>query len=419
MHMSLSVSKAMRKSLLAVFAVSTFSAASYNAALAHPRHQYTDGLPTVSQQLSEADQSRLDELALRLNNKPENAEAAVAFARFATTQARRLGDTTLLRQAGESLTPWEGVENPPIDVLLVRANIKQIDHRFDTALDDLNQVIKRSPASPQARLSRAFILSTIGRAGAGAADCAALRASVSVYIRETCRARVNGLIGAIDEAAMRMDALLSAVQSASSAERLFALSVAADIAERRQNSIAAEAYYREMWSIDSASVYARAAYADFLLAQNRPADAREIIGDAPHTEALLLLRILAADDPGDAAANSAAQELSIRMAIDRAEGDFSHAREYARFALDHLDDAMLSLEMARENWKVQKEPVDASILVRSAIAANAPDVVADMRAWFVETGMRDHVLEALLAQDNLENRGEIPEAAHPHASVIE
>ncbi|MEO1240950.1 MAG: hypothetical protein AAFX54_03495 [Pseudomonadota bacterium] len=417
--MSLSPSKAMRKSLLALFAVSIFGAASFNAALAHPRHQYNDGSPTDSQKLSEANQSRLDKLALRLNKKPENAEVAVAFARFATTQARRLGDATLLRQAGESLNPWEGVENPPIDVLLVRANMKQIDHRFDAALDDLNQVIKRSPANPQARLSRAFILSTIGRADDAAADCAALRVSVSIYIRETCRARVNGLVGAIDETATRMDALLSAVQSASPAERLFALSVAADIAERQRNSIAAEAYYREMWAIDSASVYMRAAYADFLLTQNRSEEAREVIGDAPHTEALLLLRILAADDPGDAAADSAAQELSIRMAVDHAERDFSHAREYARFALDHLDDAKLSLEMARENWRVQKEPVDARILVRSAIAANAPDLVADMRAWFAETGMRDHILEALLTQDHLEIKGEIPDAAHPHASVIE
>ncbi|MEM9619639.1 MAG: hypothetical protein AAF936_16935 [Pseudomonadota bacterium] len=419
MRLLLSPSQVVRKLLFSFCAAGIIAAVSLNTALAHPRHQHDDAQASASLRLSEADQLRLNELTAQLNNNPENAQAAVAFARFAATQARRLGDTMLLRRAAEILAPWESVENPPISVLLVRANIKQIDHRFDAALNDLNQAIRRNPVNPQARLSRAFILSTIGDADSAAADCAALRANISIYIRETCRARVNGLVGAIDEADARMEALLGVVQPASPAERLFALSIAADIAERQGAIVAAEVHYKEMLSIDDVSVYARAAYANFLVTQDRLAEARDTIGDAPHTEALLLLRVLAADHTSDAVAKSAARELSLRMAVDRAEGDFSHAREYARFALDHMNDAVLALEMAQENWQVQKEPVDARILVRSAMAAHTPSIIDEMRIWVAKTGLQDYSLDILLIEDGLENTGKIQDKTHAHASVIE
>lgn len=367
-------------------------------AFSHARHHQENGEATYNTNgmLSEAERSRLDELAAELKNDPESADAAGDFARFAAMKARSLGDTALLRRADESLKPWADAKAPPIKILLIRANIQQIDHRFDEALNDLDQVIARSPINPQARLSRAFILSTIGQAQKAAEDCAALRPGISVYIRETCRARVSGLTGAIDEAATRMTALIGAVQATSETERLFALSVASDLVERRGDAETAEQFYKEMQALDPDSTYMRAAYSDFLIAQDRLAEARDIIGDAPHTEALLLLRVLAATGDGDAAAKNAAQALSIRMAVDRAELDYSHAREYARFALDHLQEADLALEMARENWRVQKEPIDARMLVRAARAAGAPEMVQEIRDWVAKTGLQDKVLSALL-----------------------
>lgn len=397
--MQLSLQRLHRPSRWAIaFCAFALCVSSPDYAFSHPRHHQEIGGAALNTEgmLNEADQSRLDELAAELNNDPKNAESAAAFARFTAIKARRLGNTALLRRAAESLKPWMGVEAPPIEILLIRANIKQIDHRFDEALNDLDQVIARSPANPQARLSRAFILSTVGEAERAAEDCAALRPGISVYIRETCRGRVSGLTGAMDEAAMRMTALMSAVQATSEAERIFALSVASDLAERRGDADTAEQFYLEMRTLDPESVYTRAAYSDFLITQGRLAEAREIIGDAPHTEALLLLRVLAATADEDAAAKSAAQELSIRMAVDRAEQDYSHAREYARFALDHLQDADLALEMVRENWRVQKEPIDARILVRASWSAGSSELIEDVREWAANTGLQDKTLHALL-----------------------
>ena len=70
----------------------------------------------------------------------------------------------------------------PTKILIIRANIRQIDHRFDDALEDLRIALEREPTNPQALLSRAFILATTGKAKTGLQDCAALRPSISVAI---------------------------------------------------------------------------------------------------------------------------------------------------------------------------------------------------------------------------------------------
>ena len=55
---------------------------------------------------------------------------------------------------------------------------------------------------------------------------------------------------------------------------------------------------------------------DFLLAQDKPEAAARVIGDAPQTEALLLLRALAGKALGEPDPQLAAQELRARMAVD-------------------------------------------------------------------------------------------------------
>ena len=339
---------------------------------------------------------RLAALEKMLAANPTDEKAAAAYARYAAQQARRFGDTDLLRRAESALLPWERVEQPPIDILIVRANLKQINHRFHDALADLEIVLARQPSNPQALLSRAFIRATIGRAKSGMADCAALKPNVSIVIRETCAARLGGLAGALEASHRRMGAVLQIAPAANMEERRFALAVAAEIAQRMGADRDAAKYYSELLSADPVSAFARAAYSDFLLSKNDNDAALQIIGDTPHTEALLLVSALAGRDLDSPIATKSAQELGARMAADRIAGDFSHAREYARFALDYLNDPKLALLFAQENWRVQKEPVDARILARSAKANNALAIIGELNDWLNSSALEDPELERLL-----------------------
>ncbi len=371
-----------------------------NVAAAHPRHH--DAKPVVAfayPALSDEEGSKFEKLQTALSAKPDDPGAAVAFARYAASLARRDGNTDLLKLAAGSLAPWSAVDEPPIDILIVRANVKQIDHRFDEALADLDQIIVRDPYNPQALLSRAFVLTTTGRAREAAADCARIRPNVSVTIRETCAARALSLSGAAQRSLTRLEASVRALKAKSKTEKTFAISVAAEIAERIGETEKATGFYAELLEADPRSVFVRAAYADFLVSQNKFAEARAIIGDRPHTETLMLLRVLASAGPSDQPANAAAAELKARMENDLAKDDYSHAREYARFALNRMNDPHFAFDMARANWRVQKEPLDARILLAAAEAAGDHETTHEIEAWIEATGIEDKGLQAALAAE--------------------
>lgn len=368
-------------------------------AYAHPRgHAPTEHAQALQHAEDKANAAKLKKLHETLEKKPDEFEGTVAYARKVATQARRLGDTALLRGAEETLLPWEMDPDAPTEILILRANIKQIDHRFDEALEDLDRVLVREPSNPQALLSRAFIHATIGTATHGKNDCAALRSNVSVTIRETCSARILSLTGDLEKAHARMEAVIAVIRANNLQERMFALSVAAEIAERIGETETARAQYAKLISADREAVFARAAYADFLLAQGEHDEAANVIGPTPNTEALLLLSALAGKHEEAGVAMQSASEMSARMAADRVNEDFSHAREYARFALDYLEDATLALEYAQENWRVQKEPIDARILARSAIANGRHDVLTEVRRWSEMTNMEDRRLQILFSK---------------------
>jgi hypothetical protein len=60
-------------------------------------------------------------------------------------------------------------------------------------------------------------------------------------------------------------------------------------------------------------------------------------------------------------------------------------------------DAKNALVLAQENWKVQKEPRDARILLESALAAKAPAAAAPVVQWLKDSRIEDKRLRDLAA----------------------
>lgn len=323
--------------------------------------------------------------------------AAVSTARAAAQNARLTGDTSLLRRAERALAPWDDEADVSSELLVVRANIKQINHRFDDALADLDIVLAKQPTNPQALLSSAFIKATTGDAESGLRDCAMLRPYVPLTIRETCVSRLAGLAGFLTESTKRMEALLRIVPTSKPEERAFALGVAGELAERSGDTELARKLYSELYESIPNFVYARAAYADFLIAVGETELATEVIGPEPKTEALLLLSALAGRGADEVSA-AAIAELNNRIEADLAANDYAHAREYARFALDYLGDSMIALHFAEQNWLSQKEPVDALILARAAVATGATEVIEELKAWVAASRLESPKLDAVLAE---------------------
>ena len=158
----------------------------------------------------------------------------------------------------------------------------------------------------------------------------------------------------------------------------------------------AERHFKSALAADSADQYLLAAYADFLLDRGRAREAAALVKAHTRADGLLLRYALALKAQGSAEASRANEELRARFDASRMRGDRVHLREEAQFEL-HLDaDPRRALELAKDNWAVQKEPADARILLESALAAKDDATVRALQEWLAQSHLEDAQLIRLL-----------------------
>jgi hypothetical protein len=64
--------------------------------------------------------------------------------------------------------------------------------------------------------------------------------------------------------------------------------------------------------------------------------------------------------------------------------------------LELLDEPDVALARALRNWEIQREPVDARLVVACARAAGRPAAAAPVLSWRRRAGMEDVVLDRML-----------------------
>jgi tetratricopeptide (TPR) repeat protein len=331
-----------------------------------------------------------------MREQPGVLQPALRFARLAIEAGRQLDDPRYLSYAEAAIAPWNGRE-APAEVRVLRATLAQNRHDFDVALADLQAVLDDNPRHAQARLTRAVIHKVRGDPAAALRDCAALVGAASPLVVATCTADAGSLIRRPAAALAYLVQELERAPEAPVGERLWALTVRAEIAERL-GWPEAEAYFREAFAATDAArpdPYLLNAYADFLLEAGRPAEARALLLDhATLDDARLRLAIAEqALLPGQPRLRSSLEAhrlaLAQRFEQSRRRGDTPHLRELARYLLQLEGDAEAALPVALENWASQKEPADALLVLEAAAAAGVPEAAQPVHDWLAETGLED------------------------------
>ena len=336
-----------------------------------------------------------------LARDPKNVDLAVRMAQLYVSRSRSESDPRLVGQAQAALGAWWSQAEPPIPVLLLRATIRQSVHDFTNARRDLDQAIKREPGNAQAWLTLATVQQVTGDLVGAADSCRKVAPLAPPLIGITCLASIDGAQG---RAAQAFEALNNAMAASSTSGRDsigvrgWALTLQAELAERLARSADAERLYRASLAIDPTDAYTVAAYADFLIDAGRAADVLTLIPANTRGDVLLLRRAVAAKLVASPDAAQLAQELGQRFNASRARGDRVHLREEARFTLAVKVEPTEALALARNNWAVQKEPLDARIALEAAIAARQPKAVADVLAWIESTQLQGEKLAQLVAQ---------------------
>lgn len=352
----------------------------------------------------------LQELRAHWASRPTSVPAALAYARGAFELHRREEDPRFLGYAQIALGPWWELPLAPPEIMLLRASLRLARMEHAQAEQDLQALIDSpAPEGHAARITRAGLRLSQGNPVVALADCRAAVSHVSGLVAATCAAAANGLGSTAPGALADLEIALQGSADAPLASELWARAVAAELAQRLGHTEQARRHFeagtRRMTAADSTDPGLLAAYADFLLEQRDGRSAQTLL--APHQrQDSLVLRLTLAQrmlgTTGDAAATSAAQmharRLALRFEEMRRRGDRSHLRDQAVFELDVRGDADAALRYIGQSWAYQRDPVDARIYLRAALAAGRPQAVREVLQWLESTGVTDLRLTAAIAE---------------------
>ena len=335
-------------------------------------------------------------LRAALERNPGDLGLASRLTRRAIEAARETGDPRFIGQAQAALSPWWSLAEPPAQALLLRATIKQSTHDFEGALADLDRLLAKSPADGQALLTRATVLTVQGRYAEARSDCERVARLAVRLVAVVCDAGPASLSG---EAARAYEALRTAIATSRGSPDLieWAHTLAAEIGARRGDADAAEAHFRAALALDPRDPYLLAVFSDFLLEHRRAGEVVPLVRDYARNDSLLLRLALAEAELPQARDDFARHraELEDRFAAARRRGDSLHRREEARFTLEIEHDAARALQLARENWAVQRESADLRILAAAAKTAGDERRLSEARDWAHRHRLEDASLAAL------------------------
>jgi hypothetical protein len=140
-----------------------------------------------------------------------------------------------------------------------------------------------------------------------------------------------------------------------------------------------------------------AAYADFLLEQGRPKEVVALLQDWTRSDTLLLRLAIAEQNLKLPEAQAHTQALADRFAAAALRGERLHMGEEARFLLDLKGDARAALAVGLENWKEQREPRDALVVLEAAAAAKDAKAAAPVLKWLEESRFESERLRRVAA----------------------
>ena len=166
------------------------------------------------------------------------------------------------------------------------------------------------------------------------------------------------------------------------------------MANRLKRFDEADACFQRALKLGVTDQFLLGAYADFLLQQKKPEAVITLLADWERSDILLLRLALAGKATNHKKAADWASALRDRFVEAAKRGDRLHEQEAARFELDIENNPKKALALAANNYKLQKEPRDAEVLLRTALAAKDAAAAEPALAWLKQTKYEDaHMVE--------------------------
>jgi tetratricopeptide (TPR) repeat protein len=326
-------------------------------------------------------------------------DVAIPLAQFYIQQSRLSGDLRFLGYAEAVLAPWVRQAPPKPDVLLLQATLQQSRHDFAASLATLDRALAIRPKDPQALLIRATVLRVLGRYSEAGAACQDFSALVESRLGALCIEGLRGLNGNLQSAYAALTRI--SPQGWLNSEKSWLYSELGEMAVRLGQEQDARRWFEQDLALVPTDFYVRAAYADLLLRQGRPADVLALLRGQESVEPLLLRIAIAQRLLHDPGLEQSSARLRAAFDAELQRGESVHRREQARFLLEVEGNPARSLEAALQNWAVQREPDDVLVLMHAASAAGLPAAAAPAADFVRAQGLGDVRVDAPAATKSI------------------
>lgn len=341
---------------------------------------------------------RVDSLRKQLAARPDDVDLRLEVARRYFDLAMAQGDPRYVGYAGAAIGPLGKLAPANSGYWLVKGQLQQYSHDFDGAIASLKKASELSPRAPEPVAWRAAIQMVQARYADALAECTRLAPLAHPLYAQGCTAYVQASTGRLKPAYEALQKDLASANDVPAELGLWTHTRLAEMAIRLQRGDEAEKHFKEALALGVTDQFVLGAYADFLIAHQRPQEAIKLLADWERSDILLLRLALAGKAAGDARAKGWADQLRDRFEAAEKRGDRLHEQEAARFELDVEGRPRKALDYATRNYTSQKEPRDAQILMRTALAANEPKAAEPALAWLKANDYEDPEMVSLAAQ---------------------
>lgn len=358
-------------------------------------HQVLQRLP--EQLFKSTTGTKIKTLRAQLESNPQDWSSTSQLAQHYIDLAQTQADPRYMGYAQALLNSWWKRAQPPMQALIMRAVIRQNAHDFSGAIEDLEQILSVQPGHIQANLIKATIATVQGDYQTAVQHCQQLMRRSSMILTLICQSTPTSLSGNAEISYRLLHQVLSASTPMPDKEKVWAWTSLAEIAWRLGQYKAADEHFQTAMQVGIKDMYLHRVYADYLLQQQRPDDVIQLIDADTQVDSLLLRLALAEQMTDSAQLTRHIAVLRERFEANRKRGSTLHQGDEARFNLHLLNQPQTALQLARQNWQVQRESTDTYILLQSAIAANDFKTVADIEHWLTKQGTEDVLITQMLA----------------------
>lgn len=355
-------------------------------------------LETLPGKRSDPAAEELRRLRAALAAAPASAKAAEHLARRYFDLAMEEGDPRYVGYAQAVLRRWPEAAATPPDLLVLHGKLRQYRHDFAQAMADFDLALQADPAHFGARAWRHAILMVQADYGAARRECGLLAPHATELQAAACLAYVDATTGNARTAYARLGAALARDAGNDPAHRLWIETRLAEMAWRYGDLPAAERHFRAGLGLGINDNFLLAAYADFLLEQGRAREAMALLGAWARADTLLLRLAIAARQLKLPEGEKHARTLGERFADAARRGEKLHLQEEARYLLELKGDARAALAAAAENFRSQREPRDALVLMEAALAARDAGAAAPALQWLESSGFEGDRIRNLARQ---------------------